>query len=462
MDVVLQLLNVLTEPACNSDSAQYGIPCVRVARRCSSFDHAIHTVSQATIPNEAEVLRQEMGRPLKVLRFSAALEDEFTQELRAQQRRSALFTLGFLGVVWVFFVAFDWWRLHTIWGSGKELQFILGVMVQRWVVLACFLCTLYVLLQPKTSFRTHTAWVMASVISCGCGVVISSYTCKNLEVPEASIVMLLTVVVALYPLGIRLRQAMVAAVVVCIFSTLAGPWLLQPAYLAEHWMVACMLWVTLVLSGVTAFFREKALRQQFLLRKLLDWEACHDPLTGLANRRMFREQFQRNMLHARREKEALFLALIDIDHFKLYNDLYGHQAGDEVLRLIGQLLADYARRPLDLAVRLGGEEFAMVAYDEDVQSLRKRMEQLLIDLHGLNLAHDASPTAPYVTVSIGLAQVRNEDTVDSVFRMADSLLYQAKEQGRNQVCGVAAIALPVINPRRPSWAQQASAVGPAS
>lgn len=414
--------------------------------------------------NEAASLRQEMGRSLAMLRFaSPVLEQEFTQELRVQQRRSTLFTLGFLGLVWIFFAAFDWWRMQAVLGTGRELQFVLGVMLQRWVVLACFLCTLYVLLHPGTRSATHEFWIVVSVVTCGCGVVISSYTAKSLGLPEASIVMLLTVVVALYPLGIRLRKALLAAVVVCVISTAAGPWLLlQPQQLAEHWLVVVMMWVTLVLSGVTAYFRERALRQQFVLRKLLDWEVCHDPLTGLANRRIFREQFQRNMLHAKREKESLFLAVIDIDHFKLYNDLYGHQAGDEVLRLVGNLLADYARRPLDLAVRLGGEEFALVAYDEDVQSLRKRMEKLLIDLHGLNLAHDASPTAPYVTVSVGLAQVRDEDTVDTVFKLADSLLFQAKEQGRNQVCGVASIAMPVINPRRPSWAQQAAAIGPAS
>jgi PleD family two-component response regulator len=153
---------------------------------------------------------------------------------------------------------------------------------------------------------------------------------------------------------------------------LAGPWLLpQPQQLAEHWLVVIMMWVTLVLSGVTAYFRERALRQQSV-RKLLDWEACHDPLTGLANRRIFREQFQRNMLHAKREKESLFLAVIDIDHFKLYNDLYGHQAGDEVLRLVGNLLADWCTPPMDLAVRLSGEEFAQVMTKI---SRRKRMER---------------------------------------------------------------------------------------
>lgn len=418
-------------------------------------------VANAIPKIEVDSLHQEMGRALDVLRFSPPLEQEFTQELREQQHRSTLFILSFMGLVWVCFGIFDWWRLRPLMGSGHEMEFVRGVMVQRWVVLACFVCTLYVLLHQRTRPATQAAWAMVSVVACGCGVVLSVYTLKRLHVPEASIVMLLTVVVALYPLGVRLRQMALAAVLICVFTTVAGPLMLrEPAQLAEHWMVVAMMWVTLVLSGVTAYFRERALRQQFLLHKLLEWEASHDSLTGLANRRMFREHFQRCMLHARREKAALFLAIIDIDHFKLYNDLYGHQAGDEVLRKLSVLLADYARRPLDLAVRLGGEEFAMVAYDEDVASLRTRMEKLLIDLHGLNLAHDASPTAPYVTLSIGLAQAREEDTVDTVFKLADSLLNQAKEQGRNRVCGVASIALPVINPRRPSWAQQAAAMGP--
>lgn len=421
-------------------------------------------VKTVTPTNEVEALRLEMGAPLDRLRFSSAEQElEFTDEMRLQQRRSTLFTLGFLGLVWVFFAAFDWWRMQSIVGSGQELHYVLGVMLQRWLVMGCFLCTLYVLLSPKTKAATHAGWVMLSIVGCGTGVMVSSYTLKSMHLPEASIVLLLTVVVALYPLGIRLRQGLLAALIVCLVVTFGGPWLLkEPAQLAEHRIVSAMMWVTLVLSGVTAYFRERALRQQFVLRKLLDWESRHDPLTGLANRGMFREQFQRNILHAKREKQPLFLALINIDHFKLYNDLYGHQAGDEVLRLVGKLLADYARRPLDLAVRLGGEEFALATYDEDLQSLRQRMEKLMVDLHGLNLAHDASPTAPYVTVSVGVAQVRNDDTIDTVFKMADSLLYQAKEQGRNQVCGVASVALPVVNPRRPSWAQQSASIDPAA
>lgn len=409
---------------------------------------------------EAALLHQQMGRPLELLRFEPGLEQAFVEELRTVQRRSAIFTLVFLSVVWLFLGGFDWWRLRALIGSGQEATFVLGVMVQRWVVGSIFLGMLYVLLQRKVKAATEAIWIAVSVLACCTGVAISAYTARSLGMQDAGIVLLLTVVVALYPLGIRLRLGLMVAVLACVITTVAGPLLLhRPEHLAQHWMVVVMMWATLVLSAVTAYFREKSLRQQFLLRKLLDWESSHDTLTGLANRRMFREHFQRCMLQAKRQNVSLFLGILDIDHFKLYNDLYGHQAGDEVLRMVGELLQDYARRPLDLAVRLGGEEFALVAYDEDVESLRGRMEKLLVDLHGLNLAHDASPTAPYVTISVGLAQVRGEDTVDTVFKLADSLLLQAKEQGRNQVCGVASIALPVINPRRPSWAQQAAAMG---
>ena len=422
----------------------------------------IEMVSNSQPNYEAALLHQQMGRPLELLRFEPDLEAAFVEELRTVQHRSAIFTLVFMSVVWLCLGGFDWWRLSTLMGSGQEAEFVWGVMVQRWVVWAIFLGALYVLLQRKLKASTEAAWISLSVLACCAGVALSAYTSRSLGMPDSGIVLLLIVVVALYPLGIRLRLALGTAATACVIATVAGPLVLEQAdHLAQHWMVVSMMWATLVLSAVTAYFREKNLRQQFLLRKLLDWETSHDPLTGLANRRMFREHFQRCMLHAKRQNVSLFLGILDIDHFKLYNDLYGHQAGDEVLRLVGELLQDYARRPLDLAVRLGGEEFALVAYDEDVESLRARMEKLMIDLHRLNLAHDASPTAPYVTVSVGLAQVRGDDTVDTVFKLADSLLLQAKEQGRNQVCGVASIALPVINPRRPSWAQQAAAMGSA-
>lgn len=411
--------------------------------------------------SEADVLRQQMGKPLERLRFAPHLETEFVEELRQVQRRSALFTLGFLGWVWIAFVCFDWWCLTQLAGTGLEGMFIRGAMVPRWIVMAIFLCLLYVLLQRSSKAKTEARWIVLATTSCCAAVVLASYTAINLGLPDTSIVLLLGIVVALHPLGIRLREAFFAGSVACVIGTAAGPLLLSmPEHLTQHWIASVMVWMTLLLSAVTAYFREKALRQQFLLRKLLDWEACHDPLTGLANRRMFREHFQRCILHARREKVGLFLAIVDIDHFKLYNDLYGHQMGDEALRLVGNVLDEYARRPLDLAVRLGGEEFAIVAYDEEVETLQKRMEKLMVSLHALNLPHDASPTAPYLTVSIGLAKVRDDDTVDTVFKLADSLLYQAKEQGRNQVCGVASIALPVVNPRRPSWAQQAAATGP--
>lgn len=382
----------------------------------------------------AHVLRQQMGRPLDMLCFSPALEREVASEIWEVQRRSALFTLMFMGAVWLTYMGVDLWRFRQLNSIDQEWDFLLGVVVGRVVVLICFLCTLLALLNKGVEPSVRTGWMVTSVLTCSAAVLVSSYTLRNLGMHETSVVMLLTVVVALSPLGVRMREAVPVALFICVMSALAGPMMLhRPEHLVDHWVLVVMMWVTLVLCSVTGYYREKAQRHQYLLRKLLDWEACHDPLTALPNRRLFREHFQRTWLHARREKLSVYLAVLDIDHFKLYNDRYGHLAGDEVLCVVAGLLGDYARRPLDLAVRLGGEEFALLVLDEQPISVAHRMEQLRLDLQAMNLKHEASLTAPCVTISIGVAQMREDDTLDSVFSIADALLYEAKSQGRNRV-----------------------------
>lgn len=384
----------------------------------------------------AEALRQQLGRPLRVLRFAPALEGAFNEEMRAAQYHSTLFTLIAVTVVWLLYAGLDVWRLHSLQGSGHEMEFVWGSIVLRGWVLVCLAAALVMVLgKQRYSVQTHARCIGLTVLACSMAILVSSYTLRNLGMKESSIVMLLTVVIALYPLGVRLRWMAPMALVLCLLTTVGGVGILRSDLPKdEHWVLSAMMWLTLVFSVVTAYFRERALREQFVLRQLLDWEASHDPLTGLANRRMFREHFQRCMQLARREQSALFLAIMDVDHFKLYNDRYGHQAGDEVLRQLAVLLQSYARRPMDLAVRLGGEEFALVAMGDDVNSLRKRMLGLMQALQDLGLQHEGSPTAPYVTISMGIAQLRDGDTLDSLLQWADSLLYQAKAQGRNRMC----------------------------
>ena len=384
---------------------------------------------------EAHELRTNLTQRLGQLRFTPALEAPFLAHLRSTQTLSALFTLSIVGVVWLFFAVLDIWRWHALEDSGHSAEFFWRSIVLRWLVLLCFACTLYTLLRPRTARAAFEYALAGSVIACCIGITSSSYTLKNLDMAETSVVMVLAVSVAFFPLGVRLRVMGWVAAAVCAIVTLSGPALLRdPADMAPHWVLSAVIWVAFALSGVTAYHREKSLREQFLLRRMLNWEASHDALTGLANRRMFHAHLALCMRQAERQGDALYLAIFDLDHFKLYNDHYGHSAGDDVLCQFAQLLQQCALRPIDLAVRLGGEEFGLIVYGVPSAHITPHLQQVQTALTALNLPHCKSPTAGYVTVSLGATAITRTDTQDSAFQRADDLLYQAKRQGRNRAC----------------------------
>ncbi len=171
-----------------------------------------------------------------------------------------------------------------------------------------------------------------------------------------------------------------------------------------------------------------------LQKRELERVAQHDGLTGIANRRHFDDSLDRACRRAARTGEPVGLALVDIDHFKLYNDRYGHVAGDEALRQVAQLLARHARRPYDVAARFGGEEFALLTPMADgIFELAERFRRSVIDLR---IPHAASPTTEFLSVSVGTALISGASYADFRLRLieqADRLLYMAKAQGRNQM-----------------------------
>jgi diguanylate cyclase (GGDEF)-like protein len=163
--------------------------------------------------------------------------------------------------------------------------------------------------------------------------------------------------------------------------------------------------------------------------------AASDGLTGLANRRSFDQTLTAEWSRAERTKKPLSLALVDVDHFKLYNDLHGHQKGDECLRAVASILGETALRPADLSARYGGEEFAVVMPETDQKAAVKVAERLRGTLAKLQLAHGAAGARPNVTFSIGIATRIPDETVcaDWLLMKADEALYAAKHAGRNRV-----------------------------
>lgn len=183
------------------------------------------------------------------------------------------------------------------------------------------------------------------------------------------------------------------------------------------------------LTRLVAARTEELAEANDILHKL----AHSDGLTKIGNRRRF-ESFLADEWHrAVRFKTEISLVMIDIDHFKLYNDTYGHQAGDDCLQKVAEAFADTIKRPTDLVARFGGEEFALVLGGTDAAGALTIAEQAVESIKKLNIAHSRSKTSANLTVSVGIATTfaRFDNSEADLVNLADKALYRAKENGRD-------------------------------
>ncbi|CAB5516564.1 hypothetical protein LMG26857_05641 [Achromobacter anxifer] len=187
-----------------------------------------------------------------------------------------------------------------------------------------------------------------------------------------------------------------------------------------------------VLALIVLFRREMRLRQA--VETQLAVQAHTDGLTGLANRRAFDQALEREWQNARRERTPLSLLFLDADHFKRYNDRYGHQEGDQLLKTLAQALRKKARRPRDLAARYGGEEFVVLLPNTNRRRAAEIAEGIRQAVAALKVPHADAGTG-IVTVSVGVASAipQAEEAAASLVEAADAAVYQAKESGRNRV-----------------------------
>lgn len=168
---------------------------------------------------------------------------------------------------------------------------------------------------------------------------------------------------------------------------------------------------------------------------ILETLSMRDGLTGIANRRRFDDTLLRAWRQSLRQATPLSLIMADIDHFKVYNDTYGHMAGDECLRIVARTLADTLKRPGDLAARYGGEEFAMVLEDTTLAGAAHLAEDMRLAVQSLHMPHQGSDVSETVTVTLGVATSipRPGQCPETLLRLADRMLYEAKTAGRNRV-----------------------------
>lgn len=189
-------------------------------------------------------------------------------------------------------------------------------------------------------------------------------------------------------------------------------------------------------SEIVLILRDITERKQ--LEQELQTMALQDGLTGLANRRAFDRGLEHEWRRTLRTGGEMALVLLDIDHFKQFNDLYGHQAGDDCLRAVADCIRQSGRRPTDMICRYGGEEIVIILGDTDSNAAVLMASDILARVESLGIPHHGSSCSPHVTASIGVAAAiaRLGGTMqmpEGLLQAADHALYKAKAGGRNRV-----------------------------
>jgi diguanylate cyclase (GGDEF)-like protein len=366
----------------------------------------------------------ELRRDFPDLRFSPDLEKEFQAfHLERVRSRVRFFQLAICALAIIA-------ALHLVLMDGLSVSDI----VHGWLGVVVPVCLF--LVWASWSHYYERVYLPLARVAVPVFAVASAVGVANRSVsghPDP-FYFLTTYSIALFFLGGQMfREALLAAGAMVIACGAALAYDGEPLASVIYYVV--VLTVTGTVGAFVYRGVERQLRTSFLERGLMSEMVVRDGLTGLKNRGAFDDYFPRMWQQALRDRRSLALMLIDVDHFKAYNDRYGHQAGDQALRRVAQIVQEFARRPLDIAARYGGEEFVLALFDLSVENVREMAEQLRKSIHELNITHEDSTTSLFVTASIGVAAMgpRIGRSPESVVQVADEALYNAKRSGRNCV-----------------------------
>lgn len=384
-------------------------------------------------PQANSLYSEQLKRGWGGLNFLPPLEQEYRRYCAQGIRWRFISTTLLAVLIWAIFWLTDGWRQQSLSEPAQFQPLIARVQQLRLGVMLVLLLALAVLALARDIERALWAvFLMGLAMADGAALALLCY--QRMGLPSESSVLVLAMVTQFMPIGARFRWHLALALSflssVLIMAVLTPEEALRDALL-RIWLV---LLLTLLACAFGAYWREYLRREQFLHRGLAQWLALHDELTGLSNRRLFKQQLQTTTAQAARDERPLALMLIDVDHFKRYNDRYGHDTGDRALQHVAAVLAGQAQRPLDLAARMGGEEMALLLYDIRPEQLGEHANAVVAAMAAEGLPHEDSPTAPVLTLSLGAALMRPGEGPERLYQRADALLYRAKNEGRNCAC----------------------------
>jgi diguanylate cyclase (GGDEF)-like protein len=377
-------------------------------------------VSGADTPS----LTEQLQRGFHGLRFEGELEAAWRRDQFLERLRYLRINLALLAAISFAVIEVDRVVLPAI---GRIVPDLARAGVILPLLFAGFAITF--VRRADTWYPRYIAVAMAVALIAMSWVSVAAFTGGE---PRVFPRLLLAMVAVYFVLGLAFRSAIaVSTLGVAAFAAIAmakG----MPAMDLTHFMLA--LAITNVICVAGAWNLEHARRTAWLEGQRLAETAMQDGLTGIHNRRRFDDHVQRAWAQAIRERRPLALLLADIDHFKAFNDRYGHQAGDEALKAVAEVLSRFARRPLDLAARYGGEEFAVILFDAKRGDAERIAGEILEAVRRLGIVHQDSAAAPVLTISIGIACVQPavRRSWSGLVQLADQALYAAKDGGRNR------------------------------
>lgn len=376
-------------------------------------------IEQGQPPESAHARQLRRGFP--GLRFETMLETEFRRAyrtgLRPQVRRN----------LWLAILFIAGFSLLTHGALDRQANLTMDLI--RLCVFGPILAVGLFVVHSRFYDRFYSLTCQLAAPVFGITVAVLAVIAAQRGVSLISSVVVVTFYIYLM-LGLMFYEALASGCLVLLGYIGAALWAgLAPT---EIRMDAGIIVLSNVIGAMVCYSLERAYRTNFLESQLLIETASRDGLTGIHNRRAFDEHLSTLWPQAARERMPLALLLIDIDHFKAYNDFYGHQAGDECLKQVAWCLTACARRPLDLAARYGGEEFAVVLYDVRCDHVNALVRNIQDRVEALRIEHLGAPLKR-LTVSIGAACVEPGDDRShfGFIQLADEALYEAKGRGRN-------------------------------
>ncbi len=367
---------------------------------------------------------EELAGGFPWLRFGAALEAQYRSHYYGEQLGQLRLHLGIALGLMLAFLAMD--------GLALSRTAQAAFSTTRFAILVPIMLVIGVTFLPQAA-RWYPRAILLATPLVQIAVVGSAITAAHAGTQLPFSTLVLATIFVYYLVGLMFYGALfcnLLALTAYLVGTLATG--LPGAQVTYSTLV--LLFANLVGAAV-AYNLERSQRTSWLEARMLEDLALRDGLTGICNRRRFDERMREFWRQALRDRKPLALLMIDIDCFKPFNDRYGHQAGDEVLKSVAAVLHRAARRPLDIAARYGGEEFAVALFEPTREYAASLGARILEDVRLLGIPNAGSTVDRVVTVSVGLAYILPAEgrSVDGFIQLADEALYAAKASGRNRL-----------------------------